>query len=185
MPSQTPSQTVGPFFAHALTPSDPGRRGVPGNCLADEATAGEAIRIEGTLVDGAGDPVPDGMIEIWQADADGRYGGAPGRFLGFGRAGTDTSGRYSFRTVKPGSVGSRSAPHINVAVFARGMLNHVFTRIYFSDEQQANAEDRVLGNVDPVRRETLVAMRSEGRTLPLYEFTVRLQGDRETVFFDA
>ena len=185
MRCQTPSQTVGPFFSQALTPSDPGSRTVPGGRLADEGTPGVAIRIEGMLVDGAGDAVPDGMIEVWQADADGSYSDGSGRFPGFGRAGTDTSGKYSFRTIKPGSVGSGAAPHINVAVFARGMLNHVFTRIYFSDEREANAGDPVLGTVDPERRETLIAKRREGGTVPTYEFTVRLQGDRETVFFDA
>lgn len=185
MPSQTPSQTVGPFFSHALTPSGPGARAVPGNRLAGDSTPGTAICIEGVFVDGAGNPVPDGMIEIWQADADGRYADGFSLFLGFGRAGTDASGRFSFRTIKPGAISSRSAPHINVAVFARGMLNHLFTRIYFSDEQEANAMDRVLESVAPARRETLVARRREGEPVAAYEFAVRLQGEQETVFFDA
>lgn len=185
MPSQTPSQTVGPFFSHALTPSGAAARMVPGNRLADDGTPGTAIRIEGMFVDGAGNPVPDGMIEIWQANDDGRYADGSRGLFGFGRAGTDTSGRYWFRTIKPGSVDSRSAPHINVAVFARGMLNHLFTRIYFSDEGEANAADRVLEGVDPARRETLVATRHERDGVVTYKFTVRLQGEQETVFFDA
>ena len=185
MPPQTPSQTVGPFFSHALTPagSRPGR--VPGNRIADEAAPGVPIRIEGRLLDGVGDPVPDGMVEIWQADDEGVYGRIAEGFHGFGRAGTDPDGRFTFLTIKPGPVAQGMAPHASVAVFARGMLNHAFTRIYFSDEAAANAADPVLSSVEPTRRGTLVATRSDRDGIQSYEFTIRLQGDRESVFFDA
>ncbi len=185
MPSQTPSQTVGPFFAPALTPSNARPGFVPGNRIADETAAGVPIRIYGRMLDGAGDPVPDGMVEIWQADPDGAYRSGDAGFLGFGRAGTDSKGRFTFLTVKPGSVAAGSAPHASVAVFARGMLNHAFTRIYFSDEVRANATDPVLVSVDPARRRTLIATRSDRDGIQSYEFTIRLQGDTETVFFDA
>ncbi len=185
MPFQTPSQTVGPFFSHALTASRADSRTIAGNGLADEDTPGEAIRIEGTIIDGAGDRVPDAMLEIWQADSDGLYPDGGGCFVGFGRAGTDAAGAYWFRTIKPGPVATGSAPHINLAVFARGMLNHAFTRIYFSDEEEANAGDTVLASVDPPRRKTLIARKRDTFSPPTHEFTIRLQGDEETVFFDV
>ena len=185
MPAQTPSQTVGPFFAHALTPTANRPKCVPGNRIADETVPGVPIRIEGRLLDGLGDPVPDGMVEIWQADHEGVYGRIETGFRGLGRAGTDPDGRFTFLTIKPGSVAPGLAPHANVAVFARGMLNHAFTRIYFSDEAAANAADPVLSSVEPARRATLVADRSDRNGVRSYEFTIRLQGDRETVFFDA
>lgn len=185
MPSQTPSQTVGPFFSHALTPGQPSVRAVAGNRLADETTPGTPIRIEGRVSDGAGNPVPDAMIEIWQADHLGNYPDGSRRFRGFGRASTDATGAYWFETVKPGAPDSSAAPHVCVAVFARGMLNHAFTRIYFPDEPAANAADPLLASVDADRRGTLVASRIDGRTITIYEFNIRLQGDGETVFLDA
>ena len=185
MPLQTPSQTVGPFFSHALTPRRSGHRAVAGNRLAGKDTAGTPIQIEGRVTDGARQPVPDAMIEIWQADHRGRYPDGKGAFLGFGRASTDSEGTYWFRTVKPGPTGSAAAPHMCVAVFARGMLNHAFTRIYFSDEAAANAVDPLLSSVESDRRETLVAARIDGRDIATYEFNIRLQGDRETVFLDV
>lgn len=184
MPGQTPSQTVGPFFSEALTPAE-GGAGAPGWCLAAEDAPGAAICIRGMLLDGAGDPVCDGMVEIWQADAEGRFPDGTGSFPGFGRSATDEAGEFRFRTIKPGPVSPGSAPHVSAAVFARGMLNHAFTRIYFSDESAANARDAVLLAVEPERRETLVAHRDKDGAEPTYRFTIRLQGEDETVFFDA
>ena len=185
MLAQTPSQTVGPFFAHALTPADPEPKCVADNWLAEESTLGTPIRIEGRMLDGAAGPVPDGMIEIWQADHRGAFADGLAGFRGFGRAGTDAAGRYAFLTIKPGSIAPGHAPHVSVAVFARGMLNHAYTRIYFSDEEGANAADPVLMAVDAERRATLVATRRAGDGALTYDFTIRLQGEGETVFFDA
>ena len=185
MPAQTPSQTVGPFFSHALTPGPAGRRAVAGNRLADAMTPGPAIRIEGRVADGAGDPVPDAMIEIWQADHRGDYPDGSQGFSGFGRASTDATGTYWFRTVKPGSPAGAAAPHVCVAVFARGMLNHAFTRIYFADETAANDADPLLASLEADRRATLVASRIDGPGVTTYEFNIRLQGVGETVFLDA
>lgn len=182
---QTPSQTVGPFFSHALTPSVPGVRIIASNRLADDSGGLASIRIAGRLLDGAGQSVKDGLIEIWQADYQGTYPDGTGNFCGFGRAATDDAGRFWFQTVKPGSIAPGHAPHVNVAVFARGMLNHAFTRIYFADEAAANESDPVLATVDAGRRSTLVAERVERDRPPTYEFTIRLQGEGETVFFDA
>lgn len=185
MPRQTPSQTVGPFFSHALTPAGEDLEGSPGNLLAHGETPGEAILVTGRLIDGAGEPVADGMIEIWQADSEGRYPDGRGQFSGFGRAGTDENGEFRFQTIKPGPVGIGVAPHISVVVFARGMLNHAFTRIYFSDEDASNRRDPVFRDLDPERRKTLIAVRGEDEPVPTYDFTVHLQGERETLFFDA
>ena len=137
------------------------------------------------MLDGAGNPVPDGLVEIWHADHAGAYGCGAAGFSGFGRAGTDFDGWFTFLTVKPGPVAAGSAPHASVVVFARGMLNHAFTRIYFSDEDTANATDPVLSSVEPARRGTLVATRIDRDGIQSYEFTIRLHGDQETVFFDA
>ena len=138
------------------------------------------------------------MVEIWQANAAGRYrhqeddrADAPldETFLGFGRTGTDRNGGFRFHTVKPGPVpglgNAWQAPHIVVCVFARGMLNHAFTRIYFSDEQAENSRDPVLTSVDPTRRKSLVASLRDLAGPPVYEFEICLQGAHETVFFDA
>lgn len=198
MPGQTPSQTVGPFFAYALTPELYGRQGIAGNVMACDDAQGDVIRVEGRVIDGDGQPVPDALVEVWQANAAGRYRHADdprddapvdGTFTGFGRSGTDGDGRFWFETVKPGPVPGRGnapqAPHINVAVFARGMLTHAYTRIYFADEEEANAIDPVLNTVDEARRGTLIgdARPVHGRTV--YRFDIRLQGDGETVFFDV
>jgi protocatechuate 3,4-dioxygenase alpha subunit len=180
----TPSQTVGPYFAIGL-PWPEGPNAVP------EGTTG-AITITGTVYDGDGDPVPDHLIEIWQADPDGRfadlheYGGLselPG-FRGFARYGVeDGDGNYEILTVKPGRVstsdGTLQAPHIDMSVFARGMLNRCVTRIYFADEREANEADPVLARVPPERRQTLIAE----PTAHGYRFDIRLQGTGETVFF--
>ncbi len=200
---QTASQTIGPFFHYALTPESYGRPGIAGGVLASADTAGERVRIEGRVFDGEGRPMPDAMVEIWQANAAGRYNHpaddrpAHGReeaaldpsFRGFGRLGTDADGGFRFETVKPGPVPGRGntlqAPHINVILCARGMLDHAVTRIYFSDEAEANGHDPVLSAVEAGRRATLVAERRESAGEIVYCFDIRLQGEAETVFFDA
>jgi protocatechuate 3,4-dioxygenase alpha subunit len=181
----TPSQTVGPYLSLVLPWED-------GPFAVAEGTAG-AIWITGTVYDGSGAEVPDALVETWQADDNGRFthpddprGGAttPG-FRGFGRCPTDEHGRYRILTVKPGALptpeGGTEAPHIDVSVFARGLLNRVVTRIYFADEADANATDSVLASVDVNRRNTLIAQ-SAGDG---YHFDVHFQGERETVFFDV
>jgi protocatechuate 3,4-dioxygenase alpha subunit len=191
---QTPSQTVGPFFALGLTPEQYGYdfKSIANGTMVDESTSGQRIRIEGRVFDGKGELVPDAMIELWQADEQGRYAhpadprGSNIGFRGFGRVGTgtDPQARFIFDTIKPGSVDGAQAPHINVIVFARGMLLHAFTRIYFSDEAEANARDAVLASVPADRRHTLVAMRDDASP-GLYRFDICLQGADETVFFDV
>tara|TARA_Y100001934_G_scaffold11373_1_gene14493 strand:- start:12942 stop:13526 length:585 start_codon:yes stop_codon:yes gene_type:complete len=193
MPRQTPSQTLGPFFAYALTPEEYGRQGIASNILVDSHTAGERIHVVGRVHDGAGAPVGDAMIEIWQANAAGRYNhpaddrdGQPDfeidpYFNGFGRCGTDDDGCFDFVTIKPGSHGDDDAPHINVCVSARGMLLHLYTRLYFDDEDEANGRDRALALVPDDRIETLLARRNDAGH---YVWDIRLQGADETVFFD-
>ena len=177
---QTPSQTVGPFFGYALP--YPGGPDVRAPWLHD------AIRLHGTVSDGAGDPIPDAIVEIWGADAAGRPSTERGSFerdqhgfTGYGRAAVDRDGHYSFTTLKPGAASERSAPYLVVALFARGVLHHLFTRAYFDDEPEANAADPLLSRVDADRRDTLVARSDAPRS---YRFDVRLQGDGETVFLD-
>lgn len=192
-PKQTPSQTVGPFFAYSLTPEQYGYdfNEVAGNRLIDDETEGERIHIVGRVLDGEGKAVDDAIVEIWQADAQGRYAhpadprGSNLAFRGFGRCGTgtDPEARFTFDTIKPGSVDGQ-APHITVCVMARGMLSHAFTRIYFSDESKANAGDAVLATVPEDRGNTLIAEREETAARIVYRFDLRLQGDGETVFFD-
>ena len=186
----TSSQTVGPFFAPALLREDARR-----NVLTRPETIGERIRIAGRVLDGDGVPVPDALVEIWQANAHGRYyhaadqGPAPldPSFCGFGRSGTAEDGSYWFETVKPGPVpfaGERlQAPHICVTVFARGLLNHLVTRLYFEDEP-TNAGDPVLQCVPADRRATLLARRESGDTAVVYRFDIVLQGAGETAFFN-
>lgn len=189
----TPSQTVGPFFHYALVPFD------TAGVVAGEDTPGERIVIEGRVLDGAGAPVPDAMIETWQADADGRYdhpedGRAdergPSGFKGAARVPTDRDGAFRVVTIKPGRVPGRGnalqAPHILVSVLGRGLLKRLATRLYFADEAEANEEDAILALVPEERRATLVARAdgtaAEGRR---YRFDIHLQGDAETVFFDV
>ena len=177
----TPSQTVGPFFAMALPWPD-------GPLVVAEGTPG-ALWVRGRVLDGAGEPVPDALVETWQADPAGRFDhpddprGAAGGFRGFGRCPTDADGRYGILTLKPGPVpgpdGSTQAPHLDVSVFARGLLNRVVTRVYFADEAAANAADPVLAGLPDADRATLLAEPSADG----YRFDVRLQGDRATVFF--
>ena len=192
---QTPSQTVGPYFAYGLTPEQYRYpfRSLVGNVLADADTDGEHIRIEGRVLDGDGTAIDDAMVEIWQADAQGRYAhpgdprGSNATFVGFGRVGTgtDPQHRFSFQTIKPGPIGDGSAPHLNVILFMRGMLSHVYTRIYFSDEQAANAADPVLSQLDETRRGTLIAQREDTAGGPVYRLDIHMQGEAETVFFDV
>jgi protocatechuate 3,4-dioxygenase alpha subunit len=184
---QTPSQTVGPFFHMRLGEPAPGRLVAPG--------ARGAIRIEGRVLDGGREPVADALVELWQADAEGRYchphdrwPPTRGGFTGFGRSATDAEGAYVFETQKPGRVrardGALQAPHASLVVMARGLLAHLFTRVYFDDEVAANAEDPVLLQVPPARRRTLIAVRAPG-SAPIYRHDLVLQGADETVFFDV
>lgn len=179
MPKQTPSQTVGPYFAYALTPQLYARSPLATNRLS---LGGQRIRIEGRVFDGAGQPVIDSLVEIWQADAEGLY--APDA-AGFGRCGTDDTGAFSFDTVKPGPIGDGQAPHIMMTVFARGMPAHAFTRLLFSDEVDANAADPILATVPAERRDNLIAVREDAAGGIVYRFDIHLQGERETVFFDV
>ena len=188
---QTPSQTVGPFFQFGLL-----ARGGE-NIMITEHTQGQRIILHGQVIDGGGEAINDAMLEVWQADAQGifshpedpRYGQVDKNFRGFGRSGTSNKElEYSFKTIKPGPVplegGQMQAPHINVSVFARGMLIHLITRIYFSDES-ANDSDPLLNSVeDPERRKTLIAVREDVQDAPTYRLDIHLQGDGETVFFN-
>ncbi len=186
----TSSQTVGPFFHDCLLCTELQR-----NTLAPAEAIGERIRIEGRVMDGDGQVVPDAVLEIWQADHNGRHhhpdtntNDLPAAFRGFGRTGTDADGVYWFETIKPGRVAfddtTLQSPHICMAVFARGLLNHLYTRIYFADEP-ANADDPVLRCVPVERRPTLLAQPdSEGHASAVYRFNIVLQGAGETVFFN-
>jgi len=191
----TPSQTVGPYFAYGLTPGDKydWNDAFSNNLITPDVT-GERIRVEGRVFDGDGAVVPDCMLEIWQADAQGRFADPQDKralpnasFRGFGRTGTSKDGGYAFDTIKPGPVpdpdGKPQAPHISVAVFARGMLLHLYTRIYFEGEA-ANASDPVLALVPADRRATLIATRTAGAN-GTYVLDIHLQGDKETVFFEV
>ena len=191
---QTPSQTVGPFFAYGLAPEQYNYplSSVATAELADDDTEGERIRIEGQVYDGKGELVPDAMLEIWQADHQGRYAhpADPRRsnsgFRGFGRTGTgtDAQNRFWFHTIKPGAIDGDQAPHINVIVFMRGLATHACTRIYFADEQGANASDAVMNAVPAERRYTLLAQRVTRSGSPTSRFDIHMQGRDETVFFD-
>jgi protocatechuate 3,4-dioxygenase, alpha subunit len=186
----TPSQTVGPFFAFGLTARQYGYDfdQIAGERIKREGMNETPIRIVGQIFDGAGAPVSDALVEVWQADASGAYPDTsafadPTAFHGFGRSGTGSrkDGRFAFATIKPGGHDGE-APHLNVILTMRGLLLHVFTRIYFSDEEDANAADPVLALVPEQRRRTLIANRvGEGS----YRFDIRMQGDEETVFFDV
>ena len=192
----TPSQTVGPYFAYGLTSSGKyAWNDAFSNNLVTPDTSGERVRIEGRVYDGDGQPVPDCMLEIWQADAQGRFSDPQDKrappnssFKGFGRIGTDANGGYAFDTIKPGQVadpdGKPQAPHLVLAIFARGMILQNYTRIYF-DGEAANAADPVLALVPADRRATLIAKRQPGTGNAVYCLDIRLQGDNETVFFDV
>jgi protocatechuate 3,4-dioxygenase alpha subunit len=156
-PEPTPAQTVGPFFGFALPYAG-------GHQLVEQDVAG-VLRLEGQVLDGAGEPVPDALVELWQGDL-------------FGRCGTDPEGAFRFLLVKPPARPGQ-APHYSVTVFARGLLRHLVTRLYFPDEREANASDPVLALVPEGARDTLVAKGEGG----LLRFDIRLQGDGETAFF--
>ena len=153
---RTPSQTVGPYYAIGLC-----RR-------AESVLAADGVRLHGRLLDGRGEPIPDGMVEVWDGAR-------------WGRSGTDGDGRFSFTVAKPPPPRDDGAPRLDVLVFARGLLRHQVTRIYFPDETEANAADPVLSSVDGTARVTLVAEAEDGAL----HFDIRMQGDRETVFFRA
>ena len=186
------SQTVGPFFHLGMVYLE------RDNFVA-EGVAGERITIRGKVLDGDGEPVPDAVLEIWQADSAGRYpsefspqNSVSPRFLGFGRIETDDNGEFKFTTIKPGRVpapeGSLQAPHIVVTLFSRGLLKPLRTRVYFPDEP-GNVDDAVVRLVPPDRRSTLMAVRAGKRgalNTPenLFDWNIVMQGDGETVFFD-
>ena len=170
--STTPSQTVGPFFAIELPYAE-------GPYVVADGTEG-AIWLRGRILDGAGDPIPDALVESWQAGPDGRF---DGDFRGFGRSGTDEDGEWAILTLKPGAVpapdGGEQAPHVALTIFARGLLHQLVTRVYFDDEQSANAADPVLSSLDDGARATLIAASEDGG----YRLDIHLQGPDETVFF--
>ena len=186
----TPSQTVGPFFHLGLDHPE-------WSDLTRGNPTGERIVIEGRVLDGDRMPVPDALIELWQANAAGRYAHPDdtqtdkpldANFRGFGRVATDAEGRFRITTIRPGPVPGRGnslqAPHINLVFFSRGLLNHLYTRIYFADEP-ANASDPLLSSIeDPAVRGTLVARRAAGSSPALYRFDIVMQGDNETAFLD-
>lgn len=184
----TPSQTVGPFFAIELTTDEHCVR-----CIAGPRAKNERIWITFRVLDGDGLPVDDAMIEIWQADSNGKYKHPDDiqpkplddEWIGFGRLATGGDGTCVLETIKPGRVGENSpqAPHVLIAIFARGMMKQLFTRAYFAGDP-ANDQDRILAIVPAARRETLFAQ-PELNNPAHWHFEIRLQGDRETVFFDV
>ena len=201
---ELPSQTAGPYVHIGLIPHQAGFdifENNFSNILVGPETTGERIRIEGRIFDRSGSVTKDILVEIWQANAAGRYNHPADRqedkpidasFRGWGRTGTDfETGLYVFETVKPGRVAGRTgrkpmAPHVNVWLAARGINIGLSTRLYFADEVEANAEDPVLNMIEPAeRRGTLLAQRSERDGVGVYTFDIRLQGERETVFFDV
>ena len=206
MMRETASQTAGPYVHIGLAPREAGFDIFEhnfGNVLTNAQTKGERIRIEGRVFDGIGTVLKDVLIEAWQANAEGKYAHPadrqPGKaldpnFRGWGRACTDfETGAYRFDTIKPGVVAGRvsgnssrfMAPHINLWIVARGINLGLNTRLYFSDEAEANAKDAVLNIIEwEARRQTLVAQRTESDGAVVYRFDIRLQGDGETVFFD-
>lgn len=201
---ESPSQTAGPYVHIGLIPHQAGFDIFEkdfSNVLVGHDTMGQRIRIEGRILDGSGAPARDILVEIWQANAAGRYNHPTDRqedkpidptFRGWVRTGTDfETGLYTFETVKPGAVIGRKgyrpmAPHVNVWLAARGINMGLSTRLYFSDEVEANTRDPVLNIVEPPeRRETLIARREERGEEVVYVFDIHLQGERETVFFDV
>jgi protocatechuate 3,4-dioxygenase alpha subunit len=184
----TGAQTVGPFFHIGLSPLFRAEIAPPG-------VAGERVTVAGRVLDADGQPVPDALIEIWQADPQGRYphpddpraSQVDPRFRGFGRVATEPDGSFRFSTVKPGRVpgpgGGLQAPHLAISVFTRGLLARLVTRMYFPGDP-SNAEDPILGRVDPARRGTLVAL-AAAEGAPALRWDVVLQGERETVFFEC
>ncbi|WP_066685471.1 protocatechuate 3,4-dioxygenase subunit alpha [Caulobacter sp. CCH9-E1] len=198
---QTPWQTVGPFFHYGLPwkggadlvgTSEIGARPelmppehyVLASPSPKGEIAGETIVLEGAVIDADGQVIPDAMVEIWQADAAGRYAEGNTGFIGFGRSSTSEDGVYRFRTVRPGAIGEGHAPHIAVGVFGRGLLKRLVTRAYFEGDA-ANASDAILDLVPALRRDTLIARRvGEEDGAAVWRFDIILQGEGETVFFD-
>lgn len=198
---QTPSQTVGPFFAYSLTARQYGyaydslmNHDLVGSGTPDQYPGAERIAIRGRVLDGHGVPITDALIELWQADPLGHYRTVPispaddhgAAFTGFGRLGTGTQpgAVFQFKTLRPGPTDRDSAPNINVLLFMRGSLRNLYTRLYFSDEAEANAQDTLLNAVDPARQHTLIAQRNEGSNGDaVYTFDIWMQGEQETVFF--
>ena len=189
---QTPSQTVGPFFAYGLTPTqyNYGFDSLFSPVIAKPEADGEHILLIGTVFDGNGAPVGDALLEFLQPNSQGRFIGTvkeaeESGFTGFARVGTgtDTKMRFQVETVKPGVAEVGDAPHIDVIVMMRGVLLHAFTRVYFDDEA-ANATDPVLQSVPAMRRDTLIAKREPIAGKKVYRFDIYMQGDKETVFFD-
>ena len=182
MAQQTSSQTVGPFFSIGMTYGTL-------NQMVNDTTVGERIYIRGRVLDGDGVGVNDAVVEIWQADANGIYAHpedrrnaeADGAFFGYGRSATDDDGNYWFKTIKPGAIG-KMAPHCNVRIFMRGLLLHVITRLYFSDEN--NSGDATLQAIPETRRGTVIAQRDDSEGTPIYRLDFNMQGDQETVFFE-
>lgn len=196
---ESASQTAGPYVHIGLAPGAAGFRIFErelGWDIAGPNAKGERIRVEGMVIDGTGSPVKDALIEVWQANAEGRYahpeGGGPVEdgFRGWGRVITDfETGAWGFETIKPGALtgrsGRRMAPHLNLWIVARGINIGLNTRMYFGDEAEANAEDPVLNLIEwERRRASLIAERAERDGTPVYRFDIRLQGEDETVFFD-
>ena len=176
----TPGQTVGPFYGYALPYTKDRELLAPGSP--------GSIRLQGTVYDGSGEPVPDAILEIWQPDAAGKIVQQTGSlvrdgytFTGFGRSAVGNTGLYTFTTVNPGPAGPGAAPFISVAVFARGLMNRLFTRIYLPENEEALSKDPLLNSLDPERRKTLIARRDPDGGLT---WDVRLQGEGETVFLD-
>jgi len=191
---ETPSQTVGPYFAYGLCPQqyDFDLKSLFTPELVSPETAGEHIMLVGHVYDGEGNIVFDAMLEFSQVDANGEYPNSRARvaetgFRGMARVGTgtDPQHRYVVRTIKPGRAQPDEAPHLNVVVTMRGLLTHAFTRVYFDDEAAANAADPVLASVPAARRGTLIAKRTEQNGNVIYRFDIHMQGDQETVFFDV
>lgn len=187
---ESPSQTAGPYVHIGLTPNMLGLRGIfpqdLGAAMLTPATAGERIRIEGRILDGTGQPVRDGLVEIWQADAQGSYATNADGFTGWGRSATDLdTGAFGFDTIKPGRVampdGRMQAPHVSLWIVARGINLGLHTRLYFPEEDQANAADPLLMQLEHRSRVSTLIARREGARL---HFDIRLQGAHETVFLD-
>jgi protocatechuate 3,4-dioxygenase alpha subunit len=187
--TSTPSQTVGPFFHLGFDR--------PWADLTTGKPAGERIIIHGRVIDGDGEPVPDACIELWQANAAGRYNHQDDHqadkpldlnFSGFGRCATDAMGMFRVTTIRPGPVPGRGnslqAPHLNVAIFGRGLLKQLFTRIYFAGEAANDSDPLLLSIEEPGVRQTLIAVLEETTGTPVYRFDIVLQGDGETAFLD-
>jgi protocatechuate 3,4-dioxygenase alpha subunit len=198
MVKQTASNTIGPFFHHAMTPEEHNLKGITDNYLAGKKTKGDHIRVEGRILDAEGKPLRAAMLEIWQANATGRYNSPmddrndvklDSKFSGFGRVSSDSKGKFEFETIKPGSVPSSGnapqAPHISLTLFAAAIHSHLFTRLYFSDEVDANEIDPVLSSVGDTRGDTLIAKRKKTKNGIEYRFDIKLGGEGETVFFDV